>query len=49
MTFGSSFREVRKNEGVRNRDSTVVNICLVVEKKNVFFISYDSKWNSKKH
>ena len=36
MTFGSSFREVRKNEGVRNRDSTVVNICLVVEKKNVF-------------
>ena len=23
MTFGSSYREVRKNEGSRNRDSTV--------------------------
>ena len=22
-TFGSSYREVRKNEGTRNRDSTV--------------------------
>ena len=25
MTFGSSYREVRKIEGLRNRDSTVVN------------------------
>ena len=24
MTFGSSYREVRKTEGSRNRDSTVV-------------------------
>ena len=25
MTFGSSYQEVRKNEGLRNRDSTVLN------------------------
>ena len=37
MTFGSSYREVRKNEDVRNRDSTVVNIYLLVEKENGFF------------
>jgi len=28
MTFGSSYREVRKTEGSRNRDSTVASISI---------------------
>ena len=45
MTFGSSYREVRKTEGSRNRDSSVLyrkrfNLRVIFGTTVLFFLSH---------